>query len=112
MPTTPYILTEQDIKTITKIYTARFVGVTCLEDIYDIIDILNNIDDYEDEYGTFGYAKRIKCYYCEVNGKLPNILIYASKYKKYWLDTLIDEPDIYTPEFVVTAIQTIINTIR
>ncbi len=111
MSTTPYILSEQDVQTITKICTDRHVGVTCLEDIHDIIDILNNIKDYEDEYGTFGYAQEIECDYCVINDQSEDILIYGKDDKKYWLTHLIDKPKTYTSEWVVTAIQTIINII-
>ncbi len=113
MPTIPYTLTKKDVQTITKICTSRFKNIDIAsfdEDIYKIINILNNIREYE-EYGTFGYAKQIQCDYCVLNSESTDILIYGSNDKKYWLDILIGHPDIYTPEFIITVIQTIIKTI-
>ncbi len=117
MTSKAYILTKNDKQVITKICTTRFVGVTCLRDLDDIIDILNIRGDYSEEYGTFGYTKEIKCDLCLVSGEKKggsdrqDIIIYGENDKKYWLSTIIDLPSKYSTEWIIDAIQAIIKTL-
>jgi hypothetical protein len=108
--TKPYILSKLDKKVITKICNARFVGITKLKDLHDIIDILNSQYNQE-EYGTFGYLKEIKCDLCLVNDDYYDLLIYGENDKKYWLSKIIDLPDTYSTKWIITAIQSIIQAI-